>query len=44
MADREMPVWGDVFIATRGNEPPAAVKERIDAIVRYLEGIQQRGA
>jgi mono/diheme cytochrome c family protein len=42
--DREMPVWGDVFIATRGSEPPAAVKERIDAIVRYLEGIQQRGA
>jgi mono/diheme cytochrome c family protein len=39
--DREMPVWGDVFTDTRGG---SSVKARIDAIVRYLEGIQQRGA
>jgi mono/diheme cytochrome c family protein len=39
--DREMPVWGDVFTDTRG---ASSVKARIDAIVRYLEGIQQRGA
>ena len=38
--DREMPVWGDVFkLGASGN----AVKDRIDAIVRYLAGIQERG-
>jgi mono/diheme cytochrome c family protein len=42
--DREMPVWGDVFVATRGGQPAASAAARIDAIVRYLEGIQQRGA
>jgi mono/diheme cytochrome c family protein len=39
--DRDMPVWGDVF--TKGSSA-AAVKARIDAIVRYLAGIQERGA
>ena len=39
-----MPVWGDVFVATRGGGTAASVTARIDAIVRYLEGIQQRGA
>ena len=39
--DREMPVWGDIFkIGASG----AAAKARIDAIVRYLAGIQERGA
>jgi mono/diheme cytochrome c family protein len=38
---REMPVWGDVF---KAGSTTAAVKARIDAIVRYLAGIQQRGA
>jgi mono/diheme cytochrome c family protein len=38
--DREMPVWGDIFKA--GSSGPA-VKARIDAIVRYLAGIQERG-
>ena len=38
--DREMPVWGDVFkLGVSGS----AVKDRIDAIVRYLAGIQERG-
>jgi mono/diheme cytochrome c family protein len=38
--DREMPVWGDVFkLGAAGS----AVKDRIDAIVRYLAGIQERG-
>jgi mono/diheme cytochrome c family protein len=38
--DREMPVWGDVFkLGSSGS----AVKDRIDAIVRYLAGIQERG-
>jgi mono/diheme cytochrome c family protein len=39
--DREMPVWGDVF---KIGSPGSAVKARIDAIVRYLAGIQERGA
>jgi mono/diheme cytochrome c family protein len=39
--DREMPVWGDIF---KVGSVDAAVKARIDAIVRYLAGIQERGA
>ena len=42
--DREMPVWGDAFRAVSGGSSAAAVKARIDAIVRYLAGIQERGA
>jgi mono/diheme cytochrome c family protein len=41
--DREMPVWGDAFRMTTGGGGAAAVKGRIDAIVRYLAGIQERG-
>ena len=40
--DREMPVWGDVFREVRGGSSAAAVKARIDAIVRSLAGIQER--
>lgn len=40
--DREMPVWGDVFREVSGESSAAAVKARIDAIVRYLSGIQER--
>jgi len=40
--DRDMPVWGDVFKRRGGsNADPGA---RIDAIVRFLQGIQQRQA
>ncbi len=42
--DREMPVWGDAFQAVRGGTSEQAVKARIDAIVRYLAGIQERAA
>lgn len=42
--DREMPVWGDVFKTVRGGASAEAVQARIAAIVRYLEGIQQRAA
>ena len=42
--DREMPVWGDAFREVFGGASPAAVKARIDAIVRYLAGIQERAA
>ena len=41
--DREMPVWGDVFRMAPAGAIPGGVKARIDAVVRYLEGIQERG-
>lgn len=41
--DREMPVWGDAFRMASGGPGPGVVKARIDAIVRYLAGIQERG-
>jgi len=39
--NREMPVWGDVF---RVGASAAEVTARIEAIVRYLAGIQRREA
>jgi mono/diheme cytochrome c family protein len=39
--NREMPVWGDVFNV---GSSAAEVQARIEAIVRYLAGIQERGA
>jgi len=42
--DRDMPVWGDAFRASRGGLSAAEVSARIAAIVRYLESIQQRNA
>jgi mono/diheme cytochrome c family protein len=38
----EMPVWGAVFKATGPNGGEAAARDRIDAIVAYLEAIQER--
>jgi mono/diheme cytochrome c family protein len=38
----EMPVWGDAFRRTREGLSDTAVSARIDAIVRYLEAIQER--
>ena len=40
--DREMPVWGDAFARESGSQGGPSVRARIDAIVRYLEAIQQR--
>ena len=40
--DRDMPVWGDAFKRTRDGRTEAEVKLRIDAIVKYLEAIQER--
>jgi mono/diheme cytochrome c family protein len=37
-----MPVWGDVFVRTTGNE--AVITARIEALVSYLEGLQARDA
>ena len=42
--DREMPIWGDAFKTSRDGLTADAVKERIDALVRYLEAIQKRAA
>jgi mono/diheme cytochrome c family protein len=42
--NREMPVWGDVFKAQGDRSAREATKERIDAIVSYLESIQRRKA
>ena len=39
--DRDMPVWGETFKLIPGSDA-AAVKARIEALVRYLQGIQER--
>jgi mono/diheme cytochrome c family protein len=41
---REMPVWGDAFMASPGGQTPEQVSARIAAIVKYLAGIQERPA
>ncbi len=40
----DMPVWGDVFKASRTGSSEAAVKARIDALVNYLESLQEKQA
>ena len=40
----DMPVWGDVFARSSQVHNEAAITERIDALVRYLEGLQVRTA
>jgi hypothetical protein len=42
--DRDMPVWGDAFKATRDGRAREAADARIAAIVVYLESIQHRAA
>ena len=37
----DMPIWGDVFKRTEGQNE-ALVKKRIDALVAYLESIQAK--
>jgi mono/diheme cytochrome c family protein len=39
----EMPVWGDAF-KWREGLPEEAIKRRIEALVRYLESIQERAS
>jgi mono/diheme cytochrome c family protein len=39
-----MPVWGDVFARSSEVHNEAAITERIEALVRYLEGLQARTA
>jgi mono/diheme cytochrome c family protein len=38
----DMPVWGDVFKRSVDGGDPEAVKSRIEALVAFLETIQQR--
>ncbi len=40
--DRDMPVWGAVF--KRLPVGGSGAEDRIDAVVRFLEGIQERPA
>ena len=40
----DMPVWGSAFKASGEAITEAAVRARIDALVRYLETIQRRNA
>jgi mono/diheme cytochrome c family protein len=42
--DRDMPVWGATFKRTTKDASDAAVKARIDALVRFLQSIQERPA
>lgn len=37
---KDMPVWGDSFKEATGGSDEAAIKARIDALVRHLETIQ----
>ena len=41
-----MPVWGDAFLRQKGQNTaaggPDIVKSRIDALVKYIESIQQK--
>ena len=41
---REMPVWGDAFVASPGRLTQQQVSDPIQAIVKYLAGIQERPA
>ena len=40
--ERDMPIWGDVFRYRGGEGDKRSIAERIEAIVRYLEAIQER--
>lgn len=42
--DSDMPVWGTAFRTSGGGLSEQAVRERIDALVAYLESIQKRNA
>jgi len=40
---RDMPIWGDVFRdGEEGPDAEAAVEQKIDELVAYLKGIQER--
>lgn len=42
--NRDMPVWGDAFKATRGGHSEEAIRARIESILQYLISIQRHRA
>jgi mono/diheme cytochrome c family protein len=38
----DMPVWGDAFSRTTHDSDPESVRQKIEAIVKYLESLQER--
>jgi mono/diheme cytochrome c family protein len=38
----DMPVWGDAFSRSREDADPESVKQKIQALVDYLETLQQK--
>ena len=42
--DSQMPVWGDAFAKSATDSDERAIKAKIDALVEYLESIQERPA
>jgi mono/diheme cytochrome c family protein len=40
----DMPVWGDAFLRTTDGGGEASVKQKIDALVAYLESLQAKEA
>jgi mono/diheme cytochrome c family protein len=39
---RDMPVWGDAFSRSLENSDPESVKQKIQALVDYIESVQQK--
>jgi hypothetical protein len=39
---KDMPVWGDAFKEASGGADEAAIKARIDALVRHVETLQAK--
>jgi hypothetical protein len=37
-----MPVWGDAFSKSLQDSDPDSVKQKIEAVVGYLESLQQK--
>jgi mono/diheme cytochrome c family protein len=42
--ERDMPVWGDVFRTARDRGTAESVEARIEALVKYVEAMQERAA
>jgi mono/diheme cytochrome c family protein len=42
--DSKMPVWGDIFSPSLTHENDATVRLKIEALVKYLQSIQERHA
>ena len=42
--ESQMPVWGDAFARSTTDSDERAIKAKIDALVEYLESIQDRPA